>query len=310
MRPVANYDESVGAQSSDIKVKRVYWGAIIAGAIVMLVAMMLLNLLGLGFGLGSINPETEAQPFQGLGTGALIWWIISNIIAIFAGAYVAGRMAGIPHQQSGVLHGIVSWCLYTIISIWIFTTAVGSVISGVGSIVSGTVSGLNKAVSNVNIGQSDILQNVNMQGVQPEVNQALKQLGMKDTLQQVRQDVQLSASQITAIAGNVFIKDGEFNNNPSRQEIEMAVIQETNLSQQQVEEVTDVLQRQSEKVRQEWQQLKQEAEETGQEIASASSSAAIWTFVALLIGAIVAAIAGGVGKPNHFLHEEIIIIER
>lgn len=266
MEPIRNYNENDVANNSDIKVKRVYWGAIIAGAVVMLVAMMLLNLLGIGIGLGSINPETESQPFQGLGTGSLVWWIISNIIAIFAGAYVAGRMAGIPHKQSGILHGIVSWCLYTAISVWILTTAVGSIISGVGSVVSGTVSGLDKAVSNVNMDQSEIFSNVNLPEVRQTVNDALRDLGVADTAQELRQDVQLSTSQITSIAKSVFVKNGEINSNPTRQEIQMAVVQETNLSQHQIEKVTDVLEQQSEKVQEKWQELKEKAEEAGQKL--------------------------------------------
>lgn len=293
METRTDYAENV-AHSNDIKVKRIYWGAIFAGAVVMLVTMMLLNLLGLGIGLGSINPATESQPFQGLGVGALIWWIISNIIAIFAGAFVAGRMAGIPHKQSGMLHGIVAWCVFTFVVIWIYTTAIGTVVSGVGSAVSGTFSGVGDVVKSV--GQSDVIEEV-----RKEVNYALQESGVADTVK----EVQISRSEFRSIVQRLFIKDGEVSTQVSREEVVSAISQETNLSRAQVERVADELEKQSEKLKQRWQEVKQKAEEKGQDVASAASSAAIWAFIGLLIGAITAGIAGGLGRPEHFLHEEL-----
>ena len=64
--------------------------------VVSLVFMLVLNLLGIGIGLASINPVTEQSPFSGVGTGAIIWWVVSNLIAIFAGGYTAARLSGIP----------------------------------------------------------------------------------------------------------------------------------------------------------------------------------------------------------------------
>ncbi|NJK87521.1 MAG: hypothetical protein HC906_17600 [Bacteroidales bacterium] len=66
----------------NISPRRISWGAIFAGALVMLVVMMLLSLLGIGIGAGTINPLSEQQPLEGLGTGTVVWWIISNLIAV------------------------------------------------------------------------------------------------------------------------------------------------------------------------------------------------------------------------------------
>lgn len=117
--------------------------------------MLLLNLLGIGIGLGAINPMEEAQPFSSLGTGTIIWWVVSNLIAIFAGAYVAGKMAGVPSTSTSTMHGILSWCLYTLVSFWILTSAVGSIISGVGSVVSGTLSAAGSGIEALAGNQQD-----------------------------------------------------------------------------------------------------------------------------------------------------------
>jgi len=67
----------------------------------------LLNLLGAGIGLTSVNPATEPDTMEGLGVGTTIWWVVSNLIALFVGGLVAGRMAGFVNLIDGALHGTV-----------------------------------------------------------------------------------------------------------------------------------------------------------------------------------------------------------
>ena len=124
----------------DVNAKRIAWGAIFAGALIMLVVMLLLSLLGLGIGLGSINPASEQQPMQGLGMGAIIWWVLSNLIAVFIGGYVAGKLTNVDFKGSGLLHGVIAWSMYTVISFYILTTTVGAIFSGVGSALTKSVS--------------------------------------------------------------------------------------------------------------------------------------------------------------------------
>jgi len=65
-----------------------------------LTILLILNLTGLAIGLSTIEPTEETNPFSGIGTGAL----------------------------------------YTLVSIWLLTTVVGTMISGVGSVVGGVIS--------------------------------------------------------------------------------------------------------------------------------------------------------------------------
>ena len=85
--------------------KGISWRALFAGVVTILTVMFLLNLLGLVFGFGTINPTQEEHPFSGLGTGSLIWWLASNIIALFAGGYVAGRVGVSFYNKSGIVRG-------------------------------------------------------------------------------------------------------------------------------------------------------------------------------------------------------------
>jgi len=88
------------------KVSRISWEAILAGTLTALVVVSMLNLLGLGIGFSTIDPMTENDPLNGLGTGTLIWLGLSNLVALFVGGMVAGRMSGYPSKSDGGLHWI------------------------------------------------------------------------------------------------------------------------------------------------------------------------------------------------------------
>jgi len=62
---------------------RISWGAIFAGGLTALAVSILLHLLGAGIGFSTIDPLQAGSTMKGLGTGALIWWIIANLIALF-----------------------------------------------------------------------------------------------------------------------------------------------------------------------------------------------------------------------------------
>lgn len=105
--------------SSGTRVSRVSWGAIIAGALTALAVVALLNLLGLGIGFSTIDPLTEDHALKGLGVGALIWFGLSNLAALFVGGLVAGRMSGYPSRSDGGLHGFLAWALFAMVTLYL-----------------------------------------------------------------------------------------------------------------------------------------------------------------------------------------------
>lgn len=129
-------NQLISIQNKFPKISRISWGAILAGTLTAITVGFLLNLLGLGIGLTTIDPMTEAQPLDGLGTGTIIWWGISNLAALFIGGMVAGRMAGLPTNSDGGLHGFLAWALYLIVSFYLVTSTIGGVFNGVASTAS------------------------------------------------------------------------------------------------------------------------------------------------------------------------------
>src|SRR5690606_15487636 len=71
--------------------RRISWGAIFAGTVAALSVQLLLTLLGLSIGMWAVDPSAGQQGFQGLGIGAAIWALVSFIIALYVGGWIAGR---------------------------------------------------------------------------------------------------------------------------------------------------------------------------------------------------------------------------
>jgi hypothetical protein len=111
---------------------RISWGAIFAGAIIALAMQLVLTLIGTAVGLATLNPATGQNPSgTTLGIGAGFWLVISSLVSLFLGGYIAGRLAG---TFNGWLHGLATWAVVTMLTIALLTTAAGGLI--------GTASGL------------------------------------------------------------------------------------------------------------------------------------------------------------------------
>ena len=123
-----------------IAVHKVAWGAIFAGAVIALVAQVILNMVGLGIGLSTVDPAGNGTPTAGsLSSGAGIWFVVSGILASAAGGWLAGRLAGKPVLLTGGLHGLVSWAVSTLVVVYLLSSAVGGVASGAFNAVTSTL---------------------------------------------------------------------------------------------------------------------------------------------------------------------------
>jgi hypothetical protein len=127
--------------------RRISWAAIFGGVILIVAVQLLLSLLGAGIGLGTVNTNSGTTPDAGsFGMGAGIWWIISSIIALAFGGYVSAWLAGIEIRWDGVLHGLITWGIATLLTIYLLTSAVGGIIGGGFSALGSTVSAAGSSV--------------------------------------------------------------------------------------------------------------------------------------------------------------------
>lgn len=127
--------------------RRISWQAIFAGVIVAVAVQILLSLLGAGVGLGMVHTTASATPDAGsFGIGAGLWWLVSNLIALAAGGYVSAWLAGIALRFDGMLHGLVTWGITMLLTIYLLSSAVGGVLGGALSVTGSTLSAAGDSV--------------------------------------------------------------------------------------------------------------------------------------------------------------------
>ncbi|WP_131118579.1 hypothetical protein [Lichenihabitans psoromatis] len=150
----------------------VSWAAIIGGAVVASALSLILLSLGTGVGLASISPYANSGASgTTLGTSAIIWLIIVQIVSAGMGGYLAGRLRTrwtSVHSDEiyfrDTAHGFMTWALGAIVSATLLASAASSVI-GTGAQATGSiVSGLASAVGSV--GGAASTQAANNSGIQ------------------------------------------------------------------------------------------------------------------------------------------------
>jgi hypothetical protein len=130
-----------------ILINRVAWGAIFAGVAIALVTQIILNMIGLGIGVSTLNPTTGDNPSAtSLSIGAGVWFVAAGVIASFAGGYAAGRLSGKPKESSAAWHGLTAWAATTLVVFYLLTTTMGAVIGGAYSTVTSAMGGVGKAL--------------------------------------------------------------------------------------------------------------------------------------------------------------------
>jgi hypothetical protein len=307
--------------------KRISWGAVFAGVLIALVVQLLLSLLGLAIGFGSIDPMSESNPFAGLATGALIWWIISMLIALFVGGWAAGRLSGIFTSFDRVLHGILAFSVYSLVTFYLLTTTVGGIISGVGGLVGQTLSLAGQGVSAVapeiaqTVQKELEEQGVTMETIKEEAEEILRQTGkpelqpenlerraerIGDTLQDrsgtMAQNPQSADNTTGNLIDKLFTEGEDVIDEVDREAAVNVVMERTGKTRAESEQIVDNWIASYHQARQEFDTLKVKAEqqvrETGDALASAASKASLFAFLGLVFGAAASGAGASAGKPK------------
>lgn len=106
--------------------RRISWGAVIGGTLVAMSLQLLFTTLGTGIGLAAIEPAVGDDPGEGFAVGAGIWWLVTGLISLGAGGWVAGRLGGFPNPIDATLHGLLVWATTAVLgAVFVTTTAAG-----------------------------------------------------------------------------------------------------------------------------------------------------------------------------------------
>jgi hypothetical protein len=311
-------------------VKRVSWGAIFAGALVAVVAQLLLTLLGLGFGLSGYDPASDAgDSLGGFGMAQGVWTVVSSLLALFAGGWVAGRLAGMPRRTDGALHGVVVWALTTMLTLYLLTSGLGRVASGVTSLVG---SGLQAAGQGIAAVAPDAaraaedqlgvdLSEITLDDVRREATELLEDTGdpalqpgaiedeaeeVADAARQQARDAATSPADARAELGQAvdraFDSAGRIASEADRQDLVNVLVARTDLSEAEarrtVRQWEGRLDRARERAGDAVERVREQAPETAEAASDALGTAALVSFLALLLGVVAAAFGGLLGSPH------------
>ncbi|MGB6150628.1 MAG: hypothetical protein WBG48_01440, partial [Pricia sp.] len=279
----------------------------------------------------TIDPLTESDPFKGLGVGTAIWWILSNVAALFTGGLVAARMSGLTSNIDGALHGFLIWALSLVIGVYMLTAAVGGILNGIGNLVSGVVGGNDSEDISVQVenamksGQEqtqntsesikqqmfDLIDTGEKYNILPEEaseetseflrdsKRELKRMNLENDIDDYVSDLSFDLDQ----SGNLKITTGDSEEFFDTKKIKQSLTENTELSDAEIDGVIEKwntrMQNTIDKVEKYYAEAKQKVEEYSDKAADAAGTAAIVAFLILLLGGGAAFFGGIIGSPDY-----------
>lgn len=289
---------AVGAVSSvDGNASGVSWGAILAGAAAAAALSFLLLILGMGLGLSSVSPyQYNDKP---LGTASIVWIAFMQLAASGIGGYMAGRLrvkwASIHGDEvyfRDTAHGLLAWAIATLVTVAVLAGGARAALSGAidtaaavatpVAAAAGATAGANAGTGRGNTYFADMILrspngDVATDGQRTEINRILL--------------TDLAAGKIS----------GE-----DRVYLAQLVAKRTGLSQAEAEQRVDLIYAQATQAAND---AKAKAMAAAEDARKAAAHSALWMFVALLLGAFIAAISAIAGGRNRD-HSRVLIAQR
>jgi len=333
-RRTAHLDDDRGVPAGLLS--RISWGAVFAGAVTVVASVALLSMLGLAIGFGTIDPATDEQPLSGITTGTIFWVSLTGLLAMLAGGFVAGRLAGLPKTMTGALHGVVVWGLSSLAIMYFAGNQASYLMTGayglaaqtaqaVGTAASGAATLSGNAVSAAYQAAPDQLpasvrnamerRDLTIRDARQELVQMLNTAGItQQDAQQAAQATQTLASEVInspSDAGqdfqqyadkllggpNAVISDQE------RQNAIQVLQQRTGISREEAMRQLNTLENQVAESSQALTQAANQAQEYALQSAEATmetlSQATFAAFIASLLGLAAAVFGASIGAPSH-----------
>ena len=268
--------------------RRVSWGAVIAGAIVAIAVGALLSVLGVAIGATTIDTLERTTPDAGtLGLAGGIWATFAALLAMGIGGYVAARLSGTTSNQDGILHGLTVWGVALLLGTAVAASSLASVASvavrSAGAAVGGVATGIGAAGG----GAAAASTQFDIQQLLDPVRRTLGGTNVEN----------LSSEQIADEIGGLVrarLMTGEWPEG-SRERLNALVAKSAGISEQEASQRIDQAETQ---IRDALAEAEQTAREVADAAARAAAMAAFWAFAALLLGAIMASIGAVVGTRH------------
>ena len=320
------YEEKVLIQN------RISWASIFAGVIAVLAISMLLSLLGVALGFALLDPESATDITNGSGTAVTIWTILSLLVSLGIGGFIAGRLA----TTDGYIHGFLVWALSLLVGIWfgamtingaarITGSAISSVTSAAGSVATGIGKGGINLASLSTQAFEELVPLPELKDGDAKLSDALRQTGIEELQPEyLKAQGEWAKEQIKASAKDLVLNPDDSDRiiqdlsttlknraqavtaEIDRNEVSQALAKNTSLTPQEADQaVNNYLAQQDEffnnleaniqKAKVQYAQVKEDAKAKAADVTNAAAKAALWSFIGLLIGLLVTVFAGKFG---------------
>ena len=291
------------------------WGAILAGAVAALSIHLLVTLFGIGLGLQIVEPATNPEGGQRFSIGVGIAWSVAALIALWAGGWVAGRLTPESNRSLGGIHGFLVWSLATVVTLFAIGSGAGMLAGTVARITGRTVGAVaqaaapaaeagGQAISQFARENSNLLQSFTQElvpGVSSETNPPPRQ----DGAAKARATREISWALVRFFSAEPSARGAQ------RAELVRAVDEHTEMDQAQANERIDQMIASYDRVQADLKQMAERAEtkarEVGEKASDYATHAAVWTFIAFIIGAIAASMGGASGARARREHDDAAI---
>jgi hypothetical protein len=263
----------------------VSWGAILAGAAAAAALSFILLILGMGLGLSSVSPyQYNSVP---LGTASIVWIAFMQLAASGIGGYMAGRLrvkwARIHTDEvyfRDTAHGLLAWAVATLVTVAVLAGGARAALSG--AIDTGAAVATAAAPAAAAAGATA----ANGRG-----NNYFADMILRSPDGEVANDSQ--RAEINRIL-TTDLAQGKISGE-DRVYLAQLVAKRSGLSQAEAEQRVDLIYAQATQAANE---AKAKALAAAEEARKAAAHSALWMFVALLLGAFIAAISAIAGGRN------------
>lgn len=263
---------------------RVSWGALIAGALIAVSIGTALNVLGLAVGATTVNAVSGETPNAStIGISAGIWLLVSNLIGLAVGGYVAARLAGIPDATDAALHGLGVWAIGFLISAMVLGSAVAGTASTAFNTASSMFGGVARGAGNA---ASSLTDQVDPQAIIQRARQALT-----GPSEPARMTTEQRGAELATLIGRR-VTNGELSQ-PDQTRLTALVAAEANIPQQEAEQRVRAYEAEAKRVAAEAEARARRAADAA---ASGAATASFWVFAALVLGAVAAVLGAYMGR--------------
>lgn len=297
----------------------VAWGAVLAGAAAAASLSLILLVLGSGLGLSSISPwAQEGVSATTFGISTILWLTLTQLAASGMGGYIAGRLRTrwtSVHTDEvyfrDTVHGFLAWAVASLASAALLGSVISSIVSGgvqAGAVVAGgaatavTAAATSAAATNgapvdyfvdslfrkdmagaMDSGATSAASTPTIDILSPSPSSSPSPSGMDGSSADIHaQSLRIVMNSVNS--GPLPAQDLRY--------LGQLVAQRTGLSQSDAEKrVSDTYTRMQTKMR----EAEAAAREAADKARKASSYAALWLFISLLMGAFVASYSATLG---------------